>query len=150
MWVHWCIWCLLLSYWYVHQNRYSVIKDNGGQNIIIQSYCRILASHKTVLTQYTSVVNSVMYVGHVTLLDTTVKSVLEGHPILHGQMSRDDRIIVQYRMKCSDSHSTMHKKLPVIPARKIFSLFTQDRFNCMCTSMKNNKRQTKWYTVGLF
>ena len=80
------------------------------------------------LIQYTRVVNSLKYMEPVFHFDITVKSVLDGHPVMHCQMSRDGRVVVQKRVKCSEKTvcctrktvMSRHEMLPVCSMKCLF------------------------------
>ena len=68
--------------------------------------------------QYTGIVNSLKNVEPGIHFDTTVTLVSGGHPIIHGQVSGNDRVTVQKRVKCT-KQSTVYGKMS--------SMFMQDR-----------------------
>ena len=48
-------------------------------------------------------------------IDTTVKPVLGGHLMVHGQVSRDDTVAVQKRVKWKRKQYYVHEKVSAMP-----------------------------------
>ena len=95
-----------------------------------------MAPYISVLIQYTRGANSLKYVGPVFHFDTTIRPVLGGQPVVHGQVSTDDRMAVPKRLKCT-RQSTVHEKLSVMSIHEIFHCSPETAVSVYCLWTKS-------------